>query len=421
MGKAGQALAALVPDRAGTLPAGPDGFSALEGLHYFGPLQALLAQLHSHKAHPNRDLHFDSYTCLLLLCYFNPVLRGLRQIEQISDLKAFQKALGIKHVSRGSFSEASHVFDPKLLAGIFTQLAEQAGAQDAPLRPAGIPEDLALLAVDGTLVDALSRMLWALWLEKHENAVKLHVHYDVLRGVPVFVEVTPGNGDERQSLRLHLAERHLYLMDRGYRDYKLYEEIIAHQSSFVSRLMGNAKLETIHARALTAADCQAGVVSDEVVWLGDEKTGTRMTKPVRVIHVRVKSPPSRNLKSRPLRVNGKVKIVRTHTEEFDALLVTDRMDLSAEVIALLYRYRWHVELFFSWFKITLGHKHLFAESPNGVLLQVYVALIASLLVVLWTGRKPNRYDYSMLTFYFSRWATLEELLRHLEKPRPGKA
>jgi len=63
----------------------------------------------------------------------------------------------------------------------------------------------------------------------------------------------------------------------------------------------------------------------------------------------------------------------------------------------------------------LGFRHLFSESPNGVLLQVYAALIAGLLIVLWTGRKPNRYAFSLICFYLQGWATLEELLAGLER------
>lgn len=388
---------------------------SLAGLNYFRPVKKLLEHLHTQKAHPNRSLFFDQYTALMLLCYFNPVVRGLRQLQQLTDLEKVRKDLGVSHASLGSLSEASHVFNPKLLGGIFSNLAQQASAQNAPLRPAGVPEDLALIAVDGTLLDALSRMLWALWLEKYENAVKVHVHFDVLRGVPTYIDLTPGNGDEKRSLELHLEDKRLYIVDRGYRDYKLFDEIIAHNSSFVGRLSCNAKIETIETRPLTEADRTAGVLSDEVVWLGDEKSGTRMSRKVRVIHIHVKKQPSRNLKPRVAKVDGKTKIIRTHDEQLDALLVTDRMDLSADVIALLYQHRWHVELFFSWFKCTLGCRHLFAESPNGVLLQVYVALIASLLVVLWTGRKPNRYAFSLICFYLQGWATLEELLKGLEK------
>jgi len=64
------------------------------------------------------------------------------------------------------------------------------------------------------------------------------------------------------------------------------------------------------------------------------------------------------------------------------LLVTDRMDLPAEIIALLYRYWWQIELFFRWFKCILGCTHLLSLSRNGVSLQVYCALIASMLITL---------------------------------------
>ena len=62
------------------------------------------------------------------------------------------------------------------------------------------------------------------------------------------------------------------------------------------------------------------------------------------------------------------------------LLATDRMGLEADLVALGYRYRWSVELFFRWFKRILGMRHLIAESANGVRIQVYAAIIASLLL-----------------------------------------
>ena len=56
---------------------------------------------------------------------------------------------------------------------------------------------------------------------------------------------------------------------------------------------------------------------------------------------------------------------------------------------------------------------MLATDANGVAIQVYVALIASLLIVLWTGRKPTRRTWEMIQFYLSGWASLEELDRHL--------
>ncbi len=403
-----------------TLP--PLGMEALQlsGLSYFGPIKALLVDLHDQKKHCNRTLFYDAYISLLLLSYFNPVIRGLRQIEQMSRCAKVQEDLGIAPVSKASFSEASHVFDPKPLARIFERLAGQVCATDKPALPQGVPEDLQLIAVDGTLLDALARMMWAVWLEQYENAAKVHLHFNVSRGVPVLMDLTDGNGNEKESLKKNLKALCLYLIDRGYVDYDLYQAIIEIGSSFVARLRCNATMEVIKTRLLTAADRAAGVESDQEVWLGNVKAGTRISKPVRVIKVHVKNPPSRNLKPKRAKVNGKVKIIRTHEEEFDAWLVTDRMDLAAEIVVLLYRHRWHVETFFRWFKCVLGCRHLFAESPQGLALQIYAALIAGLLIVLWTGRKPTRYALSALAFYFQGWMTLEELHAELDRLKTAR-
>jgi len=97
------------------------------------------------------------------------------------------------------------------------------------------------------------------------------------------------------------------------------------------------------------------------------------------------------------------------------LLVTDRMDLSAETIALIYRYRWQIELFFRWFKCILGCSHLLSLSENGVSIQVYCALIASMIITLWTGRKPTKRTFEMLCYHFMGWADDEELFDHIGK------
>ena len=109
--------------------------------------------------------------------------------------------------------------------------------------------------------------------------------------------------------------------------------------------------------------------------------------------------------------------------------MTDRLDLPAELVVLLYRYRWHaegqapsgvrpaltgvVELFFKWLKCVMGCRHLVAESEDGVKMQVYAALIAGLLIVLWTKRKPTKRTYLTLQFYFLGWVSDDELEEHL--------
>lgn len=67
-----------------------------------------------------------------------------------------------------------------------------------------------------------------------------------------------------------------------------------------------------------------------------------------------------------------------------------------------------------WFKCILGCQHLLALSQNGITIQVYCALIASLLIRLWTGRKPTKRTFEMICLYFQGWASLEELIEHIE-------
>ena len=83
-------------------------------------------------------------------------------------------------------------------------------------------------------------------------------------------------------------------------------------------------------------------------------------------------------------------------------LLTNKLDLPAELVALGYRYRWTVELFFRWLKCVLGCKQLLTTSENGVALQIYTALIASLLIVLWTGRKLMKRTWVVAAVLFSR-------------------
>ena len=113
-----------------------------------------------------------------------------------------------------------------------------------------------------------------------------------------------------------------------------------------------------------------------------------------------------------------VRIVDRDGKITELWLITDRLDLDAELVTLAYRYRWTVELFFRWLKCVLGCKHLLANNQNGVEIQVYTALIASLLITLWVGRKPTKRTDEMLCFYFQGWASLDELTAHLNQLPP---
>jgi len=97
------------------------------------------------------------------------------------------------------------------------------------------------------------------------------------------------------------------------------------------------------------------------------------------------------------------------------VLLTDLLDIDVVLISLLYRYRWQIELFFRWFKKVLQADRLLALSQNGMTIVVYCALIASMLIVLWTGRKPTKRTFEAICFYFTGWITGEELVMHLNR------
>jgi hypothetical protein len=367
----------------------------LRGLKYFKMLNPLLDRLRKEATQrdkaKNRELFFDQYASLLLLYFFNPIITGLRSIHQASALDKVQKLLGCKRSSTGSLSEASRVFDAQALHPLVAELANQAipiaiGKEAEALR--------GLTAVDGSLLPALPKMVWALWVDDQHRAAKMHVHFDVLKGVPVEATVTEGNGSETEQLRATLQSGRLYVIDRGYADYRLFQDIINAGSGFIGRLKSYAVYTVIEERPLSAEAVAAGVRNDRVVQLGGAKSGAVLRQPLRIVEVHTTD---------------------EHGDAIVLLLATNRLDLDAELVALGYRYRWAIELFFRWFKCILGCKHLLSTSQNGVTIQVYLGLIASLLISLWTGKKPTKRTWEMLQFYFGGWATAEELQAHIDQ------
>ena len=371
----------------------------VQGLKYFHQLQPLLARLHDVGTESdrsgNRQLFFDDYAALILLFFFNPSLDSLRALQQASCLDKVQKKLGCRRTSLGSLSAAARDFDAEPLQGIVGELAQQV----LPLTTGKDAELLrGLTAVDGSLLPALPKMAWALWVDEEHRAAKLHLHFDVFKGVPCYATVTEGNANEKQELRSALQAGRLYVIDRGYAEYQLFQDIIDARSSFIGRIRDNAVYKVIEERPLSADARQAGVVRDGVVDLGCAASGAVFKQRLRVVEV----------------ATGKTGS-QGHPDRL--LLASNCLELDAAWIALGYKYRWTVELFFRWFKCILGCQHLLSTCPNGVAIQVYMALIASVLIVQWTGQKPNKRTFEMLCLYFQGWASERELIDHLRRLR----
>ena len=191
-------------------------------------------------------------------------------------------------------------------------------------------------------------------------------------------------------MRAALQAGRLYVIDRGYAEYQLFQDLIDRGSSFIGRIRDNAVWTVVEERPVSPAAQAAGVRSDRVVRLGGDKSGAVFKQALRVLEVDTGKTDSQ----------GRPEVL---------LLATDRLDLEAEHVALGYRFRGAVELFFRWFKCILGCRHLLSTSPNGITIQLYLGIIARLLISLWTGKKPTKRTLEMLQFYFAGLASEEEL------------
>jgi hypothetical protein len=395
----------------------------IQGLRYLERLLPLLDRLHDvgcqrDKA-GNRSLHYDQYCLLVLLFLFNPVLRSMRALQQASTLKNVQRKLGCSRAALGSLSEAVAVFDPERLCGIIESLA----AEVKPVRDVRHGR-LAhtLTAVDGSVVKTLKSIAEAAFMNDKNGAShsgwRLHTHFDIDRHVPTRIEVSPGSNsghnDEKNRLRTALRPDHCYVMDRWFAQYTLWNDIVAAGSSYVCRIRDNSNLDAVvEERPVSAAASAAGVLRDDVVDLGaTNKRDARPNHRVRVILVQTTPHTKRG---------GRKGGTAGPSSDGVLRIATSLLDVPAEVIADIYRHRWTIELFFRFFKHVLGCRHLLSTHPKGIEIQAYCAIIACLLISLWTGRKPTLRTYEMICLYFAGWASLEELLEHIKKLKPVMA
>jgi hypothetical protein len=356
----------------------------LQGFKYFRKFLPLLDRLHDAAAARdtagNRQLHFDQYVALQLVFFFNPIVTSMRGLVQASHLQKVQRELGVCPTSLGSFSEAGGVFDAALLKPIIQELGAQLQPLTHDARLSAL-EDLPgqLLAVDGTELSAPPGVAQLYQRAIAGRDIKLHTHFEPLTGVPVDIDLTAAKDSEIDNLRRRLLPQRVYVKDRGYACFGLLQAIVDVGSYFVCRVRDNSVYELIEERPLSAPAQAAGVVSDQIVWLGCADKRGELHQPLRLIRIVCHLHRKRS---------GKTGRGGPEQGEF-LLIATNLLDLPAEVIALIYEKRWTIELFFRFFKHVLGCRHLLSHRRNGIEIQVYLAIIVCMLIAWRTGRTPG--------------------------------
>ena len=333
-----------------------------------------------------RELKLESYLGLFLFGLFNPVVETMRGLCEASELARVRREVCGRPVSLGSFSEAQAVVDPELLKAVLQRLATEA---DTPELRRGFTGQERV--IDSSVWQVLPRMAWAFWRRQGglDNAVRLHVALDLASGQISDAKLTKAKKCEREQWREFARPGICDIADRYYSyDYRQLADLQAAGTDFVVRLRVDAQWREESGELLTAADRAAGVVWTSTVRLSKAGDGPR------------------------------VRVIAILGEEETILVATTlpAADFPPEIIAHFYKHRWQVEMFFRWLKCILGCRHWLAESERGVALQVYLALIAAQLLVLYQGERPNRRQMEAIQFYLMGWATLGELMAKL-RPR----
>jgi IS4 transposase len=344
---------------------------------------------------PQRELTAPDYLSLFLFGLLNPVTQTLRGLSAATRLDRVREEVCSRRVPRSTFSDAQHLLDPALLEKVFAQLAQQ-----LPPRPS----DPRLgpwqwLAHDGSLFGALPRMSWALYgggrprADGHRScAVRLHLSLHVLEDKPVRATVRPGTECERAVWREHWEKGAAYLGDRLFaQNYRLLSRLEDQGCAYVLRLREAACITVEEELPVSQEDRAERVQRQAWVRLGQD----------------------------PRKQSGRVRVVWIQGQKEPVLLVTNLgvEALSAALVSQLYRKRWKVELFFRWVKCILGCGHWLAESQRGATLQIYLALIAALLLQLYTGRRPTRRMMELIRWYLMGMASGAELEQGLEQYR----
>lgn len=226
-------------------------------------------------------------------------------------------------------------------------------------------------AFDSSTIDLCLSVFWWAEFRKRKGGIKLHTLYDVKTSIPVWILITHAKLHDVNALdNLSYEGGSFYIFDRGYVDFKRLYRIQSSNAYFVTRAKSNMKFQRMYS---LKADKDKGIKCDQIGKLENADS----------------------LRDYP----DKFRRIKYYDKELDRefVFITNNTNLSALEIALLYKNKWQVELFFKWIKQHLKVKSFWGTSINAVKIQVYCAIITYCLVALVAYKlKVNRPIYEIL-------------------------
>jgi len=315
------------------------------------PMKKALKKITPLAARGNRDLQMTFEDQLNSLIYYHleehssaqHLLQVLKEDDFARDTIAPKEG-----IEKSSFSEAINTRGLQQLLEVFEALVDE--ARTALPKEYNDLGDLTL--IDGSLIDATLSMHWADYRDGAKKA-KAHLGFDLNHSIPRKIFLTDGKGDERPFVSQIISSGQTGVMDRYYQCHKNFDQWQQVGKHFVCRIRANTKKKVIEANEIKPDSI---VFYDAIVLLGT---------------------PGINQTEKELRLVG------YRVDNVNYWVATDRYDLTAEQIAMIYKLRWNIETFFAWWKRHLKVYHLIARSKYGLMVQMLGGLITYILLAMY--------------------------------------
>jgi hypothetical protein len=366
----------------------------LLGKQYLTVLRKHLKRLRKAGAHPNRVLQFSDLLTLQLLGFFNPTLRSLRTLEDASTQPRFRQCLEVDRACRSTISDANACLDPALLLPLIQDL--KAKVPNLPQTDRQLQQLFQrAIAIDGSLFAVAGNVAWALrkrkaWSKQTDDRfIRLDLQYCCAKGLMDGLEINGRGTSETTAARRRIEPGKLYIADRGIFSFAYVQDLLNAKADLVLRIKTSQCLTVVAEQPLTPEQKAAGVRSDRLVRLSPSQAGAVA----------------------PSEVLREVVLFDPRNPDKPVRLLTNLMDVEAEVVGEVYRWRWQIELFFRWLKVHAHFRHVISHGKNGLTLSFYVAVIGVLLIYLHSGRRRvSKYAYNMLCMVAAGWGSLQDIL-----------
>jgi hypothetical protein len=257
-------------------------------------------------------------------------------------------------IKKSSFAEATNSRGLEQFAYVYQNL--QADAVNILPKDHGDLGDL--IAIDGSLIDAVCSMHWADY-RKGTKKAKVHLGFDLNRAIPRKIFLSDGKGAERPFVSRILSPGQTGVLDRGYQAHEYFDIWQSEGKYYVCRIKASTHKTRIKSNDINP---DSNIFYDAIVLLGT---------------------PGANQTKKPVRLIGYV------VDGTKYWVASNRFDLSAEQIAFIYKLRWDIEKFFAWWKRHLKVYHLIARSEHGLMVQILAGLITYLLLAIYCREQHN--------------------------------